>query len=59
MEGGNSMTENYEEPLEELEPDVDDDLDDEVSPNLGKVEEVELPDYDSEFVLDGDEDANN
>lgn len=36
-----------------------DDLDDSVSPNLGKVTEVELPDYDPDFVLDGDDDGNN
>ena len=58
-EGGNSMTENAFEPYEELAPDVDDDLDDTVSPNLGKVIDVELPDYDPEFDLEGDHDANN
>lgn len=53
------MTENVFEPYEELAPDVDDNLDDSVSPNLGKVLEVELPDYDPDFVLDGDDDGNN
>jgi hypothetical protein len=54
------MTENVNEPYEELEPDVaDDDLDDSVSPMLGKVTEQEIPDYDPTVEFEGDENADN
>lgn len=54
------MTENVNEPTEELKPDVDDDVrDDSVSDLLGEdIPEVELPDYDPDVEFEGDENAN-
>jgi hypothetical protein len=57
------MTENAnEEQFEELPKDVDDELDNEVSPNLGKVEEQDIPDFDDTVEFEGEDvydDANN
>lgn len=54
------MTENInEEQFEELPTDVDDELDDEVSPNLGKVSEEDIPDFDDNVEFEGEDVYDN
>lgn len=55
------MTENVNEEFEQLEPDVDDELDREVSPNLGNVSDQEIPDFDPDVEFEGEdvEDGDN
>jgi hypothetical protein len=50
------MTENVnEEQFEQLPEDKDDELDNEVSPNLGKVEEQSIPDFDDTVEFEGED----
>lgn len=54
------MTENVnEEQFEELPEDTDDELDNEVSPNLGKVSEQEIPDFDDNVEFEGEDVYDN
>lgn len=54
------MTENInDEQFEELPTDVDDELDDEVSPNLGKVSEEDIPDFDDNVEFEGEDVYDN